>query len=166
MREPIRDHERLDHMLNAIDRVLKNTEGTDWNLIRENEIFYFGLVKSIEIIGEAAYHLTKEFRETHAEIPWNQIIRMRHVLVHDYYQIDEKEVQYVIEDNLMPLRSQIVSCIAETNWEAWEKQEIIPAESSVHKSLVQTARRMLDKGFDEKEIVEITGLSAEEIADL
>lgn len=164
MREPIRDKERLEHMLESIDRIQKNVANLDWEHIRENEIFYYGLVKSIEIIGEAAYHLTKEFREANAEIPWNLIIRMRHVLVHDYYQIDEKEVQYVIEDNLLPLRNQIVSCISNTDWETWEKQEIEPTESAVHKNMVQSARRMLSKGYSAKEISEITGLSLEEIS--
>ena len=164
MREPIRDKERLEHMLESIDRIQKNVADLDWEHIRENEIFYYGLVKSIEIIGEAAYHLTKEFREANAEIPWNLIIKMRHVLVHDYYQIDEKEVQYVIEDNLLPLRNQIVSCISNTDWETWEKQEIAPTESAVHKNMVQSARRMLSKGYSAKEISEITGLSFEEIS--
>lgn len=164
MREPIRDKERLEHMLESIDRIQKNVVDLDWEHIRENEIFYYGLVKNIEIIGEAAYHLTKEFREANVEIPWNLIIRMRHILVHDYYQIDEKEVQYVIEDNLLPLRNQIVSCISNTDWETWEKQEIAPTESAVHKNMAQTARRMLSKGYSAKEISEITGLSFEEIS--
>ena len=89
---------------------------------------------------------------------------MRHVLVHDYYQIDEKEVRYVIEDNLLPLRNQIVSCISNTDWETWEKQEIAPTESAVHKNMVQSASRMLSKGYSAKEISEITGLSFEEIS--
>ena len=164
MREPIRYKELLEHMLESIDRIQKNVTDLDWEHIRENEIFYYGLVKNIEIIGEAAYHLTKEFREANAEIPWNLIIKMRHVLVHDYYQIDEKEVQYVIEDNLLPLRNQIVSCISNTDWETWEKQEIAPTESAVHKNMVQSARRMLSKGYSAKEISEITGLSFEEIS--
>ena len=164
MREPIRDKERLEHMLESIDRIQKNVADLDWEHIRENEIFYYGLVKNIEIIGEAAYHLTKEFREANVEIPWNLIIKMRHVLVHDYYQIDEKEVQYVIEDNLLPLRNQIVSCISNTDWETWERQEITPTESAVHKNMVQSASRMLSKGYSAKEISEITGLSFEEIS--
>ena len=47
---------------------------------------------------------------------------MRHVLVHDYYKIDEDEVQYVIEDDLRPLRNQIAQYLTETNWEQWEQK--------------------------------------------
>ena len=47
---------------------------------------------------------------------------MRHVLVHDYYMIDENEVKYVIEDDLRPLRDQIEKYIKETKWEQWENK--------------------------------------------
>lgn len=40
---------------------------------------YFGFVKQLEIIGEASYKLTKEFRENHPKTPWNKIEGMRHV---------------------------------------------------------------------------------------
>ena len=47
---------------------------------------------SIEIIGKAAYKLTRTFCSEHAETPWEFIAKMRHVLVHDYYQIDPDAV--------------------------------------------------------------------------
>ena len=39
-------------------------------------------------MGEAVYKLTKEFKESHTETPWRMIEKMRHILVHDYYQIN------------------------------------------------------------------------------
>ena len=47
---------------------------------------------------------------------------MRHVLVHDYYQISETEIKYVIEDDLVPLREQIEKYLTETNWAEWEQK--------------------------------------------
>ena len=41
-------------------------------------------MKNVEVIGEAANMLTRHFRETHAELPWRQIVSMRNVLVHGY----------------------------------------------------------------------------------
>ena len=122
------------------------------------------MVKNIEIIGEAAFRLTKEFRQQHSETPWSSIVVMRHVLVHDYYQIKSKEVYKVINEDLQPLHDQILHYLSETDWETWEKQEIAPTESAVHKNMVQSARRMLSKGYGVKEISEITGLSLEEIS--
>ena len=48
-------------------------------------------------------------------------MKMRHVLVHDYFQIDENAVFYVIEDDLPPLREHIDRYLTDTNWNEWEK---------------------------------------------
>ncbi len=109
-------------MLEAIDRILRYSTGLTIENLRSNEIIYYGLVKNIEIIGEAAYKLTESFRSQHQETAWRKIISMRHVLVHGYYQIKEHEVLYVIEDDLPTLRNQIAKYLSETDWEKWEKE--------------------------------------------
>ena len=123
MREPIRDRGRLEHILETIDRLLTRTEGVTLDDLRKDAIYYYGIVKHIEIVGEAAYNLTPVFREAHPDTPWKKIIAMRHVLFHDYYQISDKEVLYVIEDDLRPLREQVFRYLSETDWDAWEQQD-------------------------------------------
>ena len=88
---------------------------------------------------------------------------MRHVLVHDYYQIKPAEVWKVIQEDLQPLRDQVVRYLADTDWDEWEKNEVAIVESAVHKNMVQTARRMKRDGMDERQISRYTGLTAEEI---
>jgi len=167
MREPIKDKDRLQHILDAIDNIFELTKDTSTEALSANKMQFYGIVKCIEIIGEAAYFVTKSFRNKHKETPWEQIIRMRHVLVHDYYRIKEDEVRYVIEDNLTPLREQIARYIAETNWDEWEKQTLdLESESSAHKTLIQTAIRMKSRGYNTNEICKITGLSRDEIDEL
>ena len=41
----------------------------------------------IEIVGEAAWHVSRECKDTHPEIPWQGIIGQRHVLAHEYGDI-------------------------------------------------------------------------------
>lgn len=48
----------------------------------------------------------------------------------------------------------------------WEKNVEAVVESAVHKSLVQTARRMKSAGYDVDEIINITGLAKDEIDEL
>ena len=59
------------------------------------------------------YKLTKEFRENHPLTPWNQIEKLRHVIVHDYYNIDFKIIWDTIETDLIDLREQILTYIEE-----------------------------------------------------
>jgi len=46
--------------------------------------------RSVEIIGEAARHVSPEFIAAHPEIPWRQIIGQRNILAHEYGQIDHE----------------------------------------------------------------------------
>ena len=107
--------------------------------------------------------LTKAFCKAHPETPWLQIAKMRHNLAHGYYQVDADIVWSVIQHDLQPLREQVARYLDEVNWDEWEKNEVVIKETAVHKSLMQTASRMKSKGYDIREIMSITGLTAEEI---
>ncbi|NBX93924.1 MAG: DUF86 domain-containing protein, partial [Proteobacteria bacterium] len=47
--------------------------------------------------------LTPSFRKKHSEIPWKKIVGMRNIIVHDYFQIDQKLVWSVIVTELPKL---------------------------------------------------------------
>ena len=121
MREPIRDKDRIEHIIAAIERILGFMADKSFDELSKDKLEYYGIVKCIEIIGEATYKLSLQFKKAHPMTPWDEIEKMRHVLVHDYYQIDENEVRYVIEDDLPPLLSQITRYLSETNWDEWEQ---------------------------------------------
>ena len=74
---------------------------------------YFAIVKNIEIIGEASYMLSLDFKDTHPDTNWKVIVAMRHFLVHGYYQVDPEEVWNVIEQDLQPLKEQVEKYLAE-----------------------------------------------------
>lgn len=163
MREPLKDRVRLEHILTAIDNIFQYTEGKTIQQLDDDTMLFYATVKNIEIIGEAAYHLTKAFCREHPETPWNDVMRMRNILVHDYYRIRLNEVWKVIKEDLLPLRNQIANYLAETDWDEWQKNEVVIAESAVHKNLVQSARRMKRDGMTTNQITRYTGLTAEEI---
>jgi uncharacterized protein with HEPN domain len=73
----------------------------------EDELIHTWMIHHIQIIGEAASKLTPAFRKTHHEVPWLQIIKMRHVLVHDYLGIDLGEVWAAVERDLPALKKQV-----------------------------------------------------------
>ncbi len=107
MREKIRDRQRLDHMLSALDVLISNRDRYPDNMISGDPIIFFGFVKHLEIIGEAAYKLTKEFKDSHKEIEWSEIEGMRHVMVHGYYQIEKNIVISTIREDVDILRMKI-----------------------------------------------------------
>ncbi len=163
MRENVRDRDRLEHIVEAIDRILAFADGKTKEELEADDLKYYGIVKNIEIIGEATYMLTRAFCAQHAETPWEFIAKMRHVLVHDYYQIEPREVWKVIRDDLRPLRNQVAGYLVDTDWEEWEKNEVAITETAAHKTLMQTALRMKKDGMVTQQISRYTGLTAEEI---
>jgi uncharacterized protein with HEPN domain len=107
MREKIRDKGRLEHILESIENIFEFTENVTFEGYKEDRKLQFAVIKNLEIIGEASYMLSKEFKEMHSEIEWQVIIDMRHVLVHGYYQISESIIWTIIQNDLLQLRKQI-----------------------------------------------------------
>jgi len=67
MREPVKDKGRLEHILESIDRVYEFSSGISKDEFKKDSILYYAIVKNIEIIGEASYMLSLEFKEKHPE---------------------------------------------------------------------------------------------------
>lgn len=107
MRERLKDIDRLQHMIEAIDNILEFVYQKSFTEFRKDKMLRFAVVKNLEILGEAAHLLTKEFKELHPSIEWAEITGMRHVLVHGYYQIKDEIVWATIELELNPLRNKL-----------------------------------------------------------
>ena len=113
MREAVRDLGRLQHMLEHIDRASQFMQGKSLSDLENDAMLRYAVVKCLEIIGEAAYMLTLEFKEAHPDTPWQVIIKMRHVLVHGYYSIQMPIVWDIVNNDFAVLRPQIERYIEE-----------------------------------------------------
>lgn len=113
MREKVKDRGRLEHILNAINQIQAYREQYTEADVKANAIVFYGFVKLVEIIGEAVYMLTQEFRDGHPEVNWRQIERMRHVLVHGYYTIDPSSLWETIEEDIPALKPWIERFLAD-----------------------------------------------------
>jgi uncharacterized protein with HEPN domain len=100
------DRSRLHDILDAIKRIERYAK-RGRRVFEEDELVHTWMIHHIQIIGEAASQLTPSFRRTHQQIPWPQIIKMRHVLVHDYLGIDLGEIWAVVERDLPVLKRQV-----------------------------------------------------------
>ncbi len=118
MREKIRDRERLEHILEAINNIIENQKIYSFEEVKKNSIIFYGFVKYLEIIGEAVYMLTKEFRESHPEVNWKIIEKMRHVLVHGYYQIQHDQLWDTLQNNIPELKPLIERYLKDLSSEA------------------------------------------------
>jgi len=63
------------------------------------------MVHHLQILGEAAAKLGREFHEQHPSIPWPQVVAMRNVLVHDYFGVDLEEIWRMVGRDLPKLKN-------------------------------------------------------------
>lgn len=103
----------MEHIFNACSVLLDNKDKYVFDEIKDDPIIFYGFVKQVEIIGEAVYMLTKDFRDAHPSVEWRAIECMRHVLVHGYYTIDPYQLWGVIEDDIAPLKANIEQILQE-----------------------------------------------------
>ena len=82
------DTVRLRHMLDAAREALSFAQGKSRADLDADRQLVLALVKDVEIIGEAAYQLSPATRASMPEMPWEDIIGMRHRLVHAYFDIN------------------------------------------------------------------------------
>ena len=69
-------------MLDAAREAISFAKNKNRSDLYSDRMLVLSIVKSIEIIGEAASTITKEFREKQKGIPWANIIAMRNRLIH------------------------------------------------------------------------------------
>ncbi|MCR5549954.1 MAG: DUF86 domain-containing protein [Bacteroidales bacterium] len=116
MREQRRDKERLEHILSAIERVRRYTQGKTYEDLVADDMMYYAVVKNIEIIGEAANMVTSDFQDAHPDTPWKKIKGMRNYIIHEYFQVDDIVVWEVATKDLPALQEQVTDYLTKTNW--------------------------------------------------
>jgi uncharacterized protein with HEPN domain len=113
MREALRDKNRLEHILEQINKIEQAASGITFEEFDSDSILFAAVSYYTMIIGEASYMLTKEFKDAHPGTPWRQIEGMRHHIVHGYYQVRKDMLWNVVVNDLKPLKEQINNYLTE-----------------------------------------------------
>ena len=83
-----RDETRIVHMLQALERIEKETGETSRDKLFFDDRLTRAIILDFIVLGEAANNVTEEYCASHPEVPWADIAGFRHKLVHDYSGID------------------------------------------------------------------------------
>ena len=89
---PEEDRVRLQHMLDAARSTVRFARGRRRQDLDTDEMLTFALVRALEIIGEAAGRVSEGTRQALPQIPWREMVGMRHRLVHAYFDVDLSRV--------------------------------------------------------------------------
>jgi uncharacterized protein with HEPN domain len=110
---PKDDRVRLRHMLDFTVKALHFAEGRARADLDEDELLALGLVRLLEMVGEAASQVSPPTRERLPGVPWRKAIGMRNILIHGYADLDLGVVWETIEQDLPPLRKALEEALRE-----------------------------------------------------
>ena len=95
--------ERLDDILEAIERIRTYTEGMDLAEFSNDTRTIDAVVRNVTVIGEAARHIPDEVHARDATIPWADMRAMRNVVVHEYFGVSLPILWETVQRDLPPL---------------------------------------------------------------
>lgn len=97
----------LRHMLDATREASSFVRNKNRSSLNKDRKLVLALIKSIEIIGEAATRISNEYRAVTPQIPWRNLIGMRNRLIHAYFDINLDILWETVIDDLPPLITEI-----------------------------------------------------------
>jgi uncharacterized protein with HEPN domain len=95
-----RDDAYLLDMLVAARKACAFCAEAAWERFEEDELLQNATIRMLEIIGEAAARISAQTKAAHPEVPWKEVIGMRHRLVHEYFRINSRTVWETVQNDL------------------------------------------------------------------
>lgn len=97
----------LDDISEAIKRIERYTKGYTFERLKKDNLVVDGVVRNLEIIGEAAKNIPDDIKNKYADIEWKKISGLRDILAHEYFGIDLTILWDIIKNKLPELKERI-----------------------------------------------------------
>ena len=97
----------INDILECIEKIEKYISNISYDDFVKDNKTKDAVVRNLEIIGEAANQIPLNIRKRYKDIPWVQIIGLRHRLIHGYFVVDYDIVWNIIKKELPDLKIKI-----------------------------------------------------------
>src|SRR5580658_4945765 len=103
-----RESSFLKDILTACGKIEAIVATTPEDSFRGDEVPTAAVLHHLTVIGEAIGRLSVELRERHPDVPWRQIIAVRHRIVHAYFDLDWQILWDASMDDIPGLHKQVL----------------------------------------------------------
>ena len=101
----------LQHILDAINRIEEYLHHVTEQSFHQQHLVQDGVIRQLEIIGEAARKISQEYKASHPQIPWQDIAGTRDKLIHDYFGVDLGQVWLMAQDDIPELKAEVAKIL-------------------------------------------------------
>ena len=102
----------LKDILSACRKIDAIITATNEDSFLKDEVLPAAVLHHLTVIGEAISRLSAELRERHPEVPWRQIIAVRHRIVHAYFDLDWQILWDAAISDIPELQRQVLKIVA------------------------------------------------------
>ena len=106
-----RDDALLLDMLLSARHAVGSAAPLTFSKFENDDLHQLAILKSVEIIGEAASRISEETKAKHPDIPWTEIIGMRNRFVHAGFAIQFDVLWQTVQEDLPPLIAQLEALV-------------------------------------------------------
>ena len=103
----------ISDILESIEKIERYTLGVSYEEFMKDDKLKDAVVRNLEIIGEAANYIPDEIKVKYKDIPWRQIVGLRHRLIHGYFVVDYDIVWNIIIKDIPRLKTAIKRILEE-----------------------------------------------------
>jgi uncharacterized protein with HEPN domain len=110
----MRDRDYIDYLqdiVDSIDDIGDFIKGMSFEDFSHDKKTTNAVLRSIEVMGEAAKNVPEEIREQYPQIPWKKMSGMRDKLIHEYHGVDLETVWKTLREDIPPLKEQVKDII-------------------------------------------------------
>jgi uncharacterized protein with HEPN domain len=94
----------INDIANSIDEIEEFIEDIDFDTFSNDKKTINAVIRSLEVMGEAATKIPSDIRDKYPDIPWRRMAGMRNKLIHEYFGVDLEIVWTVCTEEIPPLK--------------------------------------------------------------
>lgn len=103
--------EFINHILDEVTFCLKEMNDVSYDEFVQDEKLTRAVVRSLEIIGEAAKKISNDFKATYPNVEWKSMAGMRDRLIHNYFGVDYEMVFRTVKNDLPKLNEDLATML-------------------------------------------------------
>ncbi len=103
----------LSDIIDAIRKIEKYTTDLCFNDFIEDELVQDGVVRNLEVIGEAVKKIPEDVRRDKPQIDWRKVAGLRDILIHEYFAVDFEIIWDVVKNKIPELRKIAINLLEE-----------------------------------------------------
>lgn len=103
----------VDDIMESMESIEEYIQGNTFVTFQTNKMLFDAVIRNLEVIGEASKNIPDDIRERYEDIPWQRMVGLRNILIHEYFGINKQVIWKIITENLPDIKPKVKKLLNE-----------------------------------------------------